>query len=751
MKKYCYILASLLVLAGCTDRLNVAGERPVPDGEMAVNLKLEGPMTVPGTRSYVSGVNADGITGSHVIKMICFDGQGAYLTTRDGAATATDATHGTLTGTVPANTCRVHFVANFEGLNPSATFGMGSLERVMMKSPQLASGITDPVRFWGYHKEDSPEDMSAYLNGGNNLILLRDRAKVVVILGDQSNNGESKITNLEWTISNGLSKGFVAAMSSSDNNNPYDNTYATSTVLTEYRSSGTYTLSDAESIWAGPGQNDPQYIFENANSTDPVKIIVHATYADGTKRYHTFLLQDNDKKLYRVVRNQSFVLTINKLPSAAETTAIGSDTFSEAVSTTNYSNNPFAQVEREVPEINDEEYRLALEKVVYFYDENTTSTTATIPFTFTKLDGSSTGFGKTDFEASWEPKDDGDERPDVSPVTTAPVIDTYDASTGKGTITFTLNQITSDLKFNTLQLVSPTGLTRYVDVYSITHFDFKTTPELEDNGTKRPVGGIQRETYKLTFALPGVDILPKELYPLTVKMYTGTLVPFSDAPADSPHGSFNVAVGKTNSLGSTDTPSQWNYNANKWDSWYEYVINEPGDGSYTVYLNEFAAERLPQVLSTVGLYFEIEHFGTPKGLSAAAPQPQEKSAAFVPGNFNFGSGYSDDHTIEGITVDLDNFEKTGGYLKAGYRSWGTNYSGIVKVTAEGCRAISQIVVTYRSNTYGGNVSYTSGDYSRIGTTGTWTGTANDVTLTFNAGSGNSFAQISRIDVTYLSY
>ena len=37
MKRYFNILASLLVLAGCTDRLNVAENR-IPDGEMTVNL-----------------------------------------------------------------------------------------------------------------------------------------------------------------------------------------------------------------------------------------------------------------------------------------------------------------------------------------------------------------------------------------------------------------------------------------------------------------------------------------------------------------------------------------------------------------------------------------------------------------------------------------------------------------------------------------------------------------------------------------
>ena len=50
MKRSFYIIASLLLLAGCSDTLSVEGQL-IPDGEMAVNLKLEGPMAGPGTRS----------------------------------------------------------------------------------------------------------------------------------------------------------------------------------------------------------------------------------------------------------------------------------------------------------------------------------------------------------------------------------------------------------------------------------------------------------------------------------------------------------------------------------------------------------------------------------------------------------------------------------------------------------------------------------------------------------------------------
>lgn len=738
MKRYITILASLLVLAGCSDRLNVA-ENMLTDGEMTVNLRVDAPMAGPGTRSYVNGTE----TAVSTITMLCFDIQGAYITSRNGTVTATDATHGTLTGQVPANTCRVHFVANFEGLDLSGV-GMGSLERTVMKSPQLASGVNDAVRFWGYHKESSAGAMAAWLNSANTLVLLRDRAKVTVI------NQDSDIRSLQWTISNGLNKGFVAAASAADNANPYDNNYTSGTILTEYRSSGVYTLTEETAAWTAAGAANPQFLFENSNSTVPVKIIVKATFTDNSVRYHTILLQDADKKLYRIFRNQSFVLTIKDLPSAATTTSIGADNFDDAASTENYSNNPFAQVAREVNEVNDETYKLTVEDVTKIFDNGTTGS---VRFTFTKHDGTATSFSNTDFEASWEPKSDDDERPDVSPVTTTPTV-AYNASTGEGTVTFSLNQITSDLKFNTLQLVSPSGLTRYVDIYSISQFAYKTAPALVDNGTKRTVGDYQRETYKLTFQLP--EVIPA-MFPLTVKMYSDLLVPFSDNTATAPHGSFNVAVGKTTSLDATDQSAQWNYNANKWDYWYEFVINEPSaDGNYTVYLNSFVEEQFPErLISTVGLYFEIEHFGARKALSEVAPQPRTVTSSFTPSDFSF-SNHSASKKKDNINVTFNDSDKEGNYIEAGYNSWffGTIYhNGSVTITPDTGYNISNIEITYRSGYTGGNVSASRGSFSKNGTTGTWSGELSDesVTLTFQRTNNNAYAQIESIKVTTKSF
>lgn len=742
MKRFFYIFASLLILAGCSDRLIVEGGHVVPDGEMLVNLGVDGPMAGPRTRSYVNGTE----TAISAIKMICFDSQGAFITSRDGTVVATDDTHGTLTGTVPANTARIHFVANFNV--DLSSIGLGSLERVVMKSALLSSGITDDVRFWGYHKEASPSAMASFLkneNQVNKITLIRDRAKITVV------NSDSDIKSLQWTVSNGLNKGFVAAASSSDNSNPYDNNYTSGTILTEYRSAGTYTLSDSESIWTGPGADNPQFLFENSNSTSPVKIIVKATYQDDSERYHTILLQDDDKKLYRIYRNQSFVLTILDLPSQSEAASIGSASFEDAVSTTNYSNNPYAQVAREVNEVNNEQFRLTVEDVSVIFDSGTTGT---ISFIYSGHDGGSvSGISGSDFEASWEPKSDDDERPDVSPVTTAPTVTftpSSDGTTGTGTVTFSLNTVNTELKFNSLQLVSPSGLTRYVDVYSISAFQFTSDPAFVDNGTTRTVGGTAREVYKLTFAIP--NSLPEAAYPLKVRMYTRSLTPFSDYSASTPHGSFSIVSAPTSDLDGTDQATQWNFNATNWGYWYEYSVNAPGD--YTIYLTERCLDYISYgMYSTVGLFFEVDNFGDMKSLYAASPYTLKTATVpFAVSDFT-RNGQRATATKEGITVTLrrqyGNIDVNNNLLRITADSNNSNRRNGYLSFSSAEHDITKVVVNFGADNY--TISSSSDGWTKSTTVLTWEGTPttsiSEKTVTRSSGQ----VGVSSVNVTYQYY
>ena len=613
MKKIFLALFATVALlgAGCA-KIDVAeGQLNVPEGEMAVNLGISAPFG-DAVRSYVSGTE-NPINGP--IHMLCFDGEGKFIADRTGTVTKATDWSGTLAGTVPAITTRIHFIANFGSLDLSS-FSIGSLERAMMKSEALSSGINDEVRFWGYHKAANSTEMMGWLTGGNTVKLLRDRAKVVLVKNLES--GADAISELAWTVGNGVSRGFVAATSASGND-PYDNNYESNNRLTEFSSAGRYATMEGtdDAIWAG--ENEPQFLFENANTTsNPAKIIIRAKYADKTVKYHTVLLQSNENVLYPVVRNQTFKLTVKNLPKS-----VGSNNLTDALSTTNYSNNPYAQVAREVDEVNSEQFTLKVESVAKLFDNRGVDIddagNAIIRFTYTGHDGGSiSSLTPANFDVSWEAKSSQDETDDVvaqdaQNKLVKPTVASFNATTGEGVITFPLAELSAALKHNTLQIVAKnSGLSRFVDVYSITSFKYATDPELADNKTSRPVGSESREVYKLTFSLPD---LPESQYPLKVKLYTSTLVPFSDKSADAPSGSFNVVVDKTSSLSGSSQETSWNFGAPDWGQYYEYVIEQkPSAPSYTIYLYDIVS-NYSRDINTVGLYFQIDGFQNASNVS----------------------------------------------------------------------------------------------------------------------------------------
>ena len=729
------LAAAALLVAGCS-KVNVAeGQLEIPDGEMLVNLGFTGPEGL-GTRSYVSGTE-DPISS---IAMLCFDGEGKFITERDATVTPSTATKGTLTGTVPANTCRIHFVANFAGMDLSS-FGMGTLERTMMKSEALSSGISDKVRFWGYRTEASASAMKTWLSGGNTVKLLRDRAKVVLV--KNLNSDADEITEMKWTVGNGVSRGFVAPTTASGNN-PYTNDYTASTRLTEFTSAGRYaTMEDTNAIWAG--DDEPQFLFENANTTgNPAKIIIYAKYVDGTEKYHTVLLQSNENVPYPVVRNQTFTLTVKNLPKSR-----GAGSLADALVSTDYSNNPYAQVAREVDEVNNEGYTLKVESVTEMFHENGDGV---IGFTYTAHgDGDISDLTSANFDVSWEAKSESDETLDVvdevSGKLATPTVE-FDNTTGEGTITFPLATVSGTLKHNTLQIVAlNSGLARYVDVYSVTSFSYATEPQLVDNHTTRTSGGETREVYKLTFTLPD---LPASQYPLRVKMYTSTLSPFSDNGPSATSGSFNVVVADTRDIAPTE-PAQstvWNYGFKSWGQYYEYVIDQkpssPEGNSYTIYLNDIIA-NYSRTINSVGLYFHIDGFGDPIPLQAQAIV--KESQTFQPANFTFQQN-TGTASLGQVGVTVGNSSKTNSYLNIG-RDWG---NGTVTVAANSGYVITKIEISYYSTYYvGGDVTVNTGSYSKSGTTGTWSGDpAQSVRLTMTLNDYWDSPLITSIKVTYQS-
>ena len=105
-----FTLGLVLGLSACTED---AFETNVPGlptkGDMSVNLTFALPDVEAQTRSMVSGEEQR----VHTMQMVCFDANGGYLGIRNAEITPSITVDtGTIKGSVPQGTSRIHFIAN---------------------------------------------------------------------------------------------------------------------------------------------------------------------------------------------------------------------------------------------------------------------------------------------------------------------------------------------------------------------------------------------------------------------------------------------------------------------------------------------------------------------------------------------------------------------------------------------------------------------------------------------------------------
>ena len=639
-------------------------DEQVPEGEMRVNLLLSVPAADNATRSMLPG-NERKVT---TLKMVCFDANGYYLGEREAqvAQTSANPDHGTVTGTVPGATCRIHFIANRPHLDLSGV-PIGTSENNLMQWEVMTTSYNETdaeyVTYWGYHKEDNEEAMKVYLKGEGTehiVYLLRDRAQVrIVDVSDEGQNNIDQIYSVEWTISNGRDRGYLAPYNPANVRDPFDGYYSTTTegentvvtgnsIIAEYTSSGRYTATEDDMAQNGMfivGDENtlkPIYLFEDYNevanlqtaNAPVVKLILKVTYlynndgsaiaAEGSRtvKYHTVLLMNQEFEMFHVTRNHTYSLTIKGLPRS-----LGTDNFADALTNTNYTNNQLFTINEEATDVTDGTHSLSIKTTTGTSVVYTQQGTVTIPFTYMTNGAGDANLNASNFSAVWKKNEDVAE-------TSLPV--TYNSTTGEGTITLTLKEVSTSLKEGKLLLTDKAyGLQRYVNVYTISQFSFREPPTLTYVGTRTVnVNGTNktRDVYRFTLKYPaGSNRFPKGLYPITVKFTTQTLSAFSDESATATtEGLCGLTMSSTAVTGvENGAPSgnnyPWNYQARDWGYWYSYIVltqddmkqGDDGNDEINLYFDDICSEAHPNSnFSSVGLYYEIEYFGGVKSISA---------------------------------------------------------------------------------------------------------------------------------------
>ncbi len=495
IKLYIGIIAVLLtaMLTGCSD--SIADSEPSKDETEEGYYTASFNVSIPNfeqqvTRSTVfmnEGIPKDSM------KLFCFDNEGQFIGfgkvtefdeikgfTRDNNGTIHDDGDIHPNGstdlhnfhaTIPNQTSRIHLVANTGSQYQTINWGnqanwVGMHENMLMTTFETENGEDQAakVRYWGYIKKDSPEELKEYLKPDTKkkdyiIHLIRDRAKISADWSDAVKKANPGIINdFKMTVINGVAYGTLAPFNrdsllfnptTGDDKWVWKVNYVTPSINTR-RLKG-----DVGQMF------NPTGAFEEHNlPTDPAKVIL---WHDGL--YYLIYLQDSKNKPYAIKRNYEYKIIIDKLDKSY------GNSNSEVALKGAPANNPWIRVEQIVPGVTDGNYELAIVGGTYKTVNTGENTEQMVQFTY-KGDDAANKQPKA-FVALWT------ENLSFATADAPEVTDyTYDeaSKTGTGTIKYKLDKIDKTWREGIIYLTDTVhGLNRNIHLYSVSeaNYDFK--------------------------------------------------------------------------------------------------------------------------------------------------------------------------------------------------------------------------------------------------------------------------------------
>lgn len=543
IKTYIGIMAALLtMLTACSDSMVDNG---VPSKNEIGTYQAHFTISVPNyskVESRVANLATEGIASANDMKLLCFDKDGYFLglarnLTIESVATNEIKPDGgsdkkNISATIPTGTARIHIMANATAENTVTTGDqpidfsksaewIGRHENNLMTSFDNKNNSLqhDKMVYWGYVKKNTPEEMTDFLTKdvvANNVIhLLRNRAKIEVKWEDPN------IQNIRYALGNVMQHGTVAPFNREQKKLTFPETnmltdaaawkaectYITPSLdPTRWPSEGGKFSVGNEEMWPNSSNLPMQYTFEQENSLEkPLKVIMEVTYKGGVTKWFQVLLQNEGVQM-PVKRNHLYRINIKRLNKN-----LGYADCTQAYEGTP-ANNPWITVDDIIQEISDGTYTMNIVNGTYqMLTQESANSEQTIDFEYKGEDSQTAA----DFNVSWtENKDftklEGGKLPE-------PTVQ-YDATTGKGTITCKIGDISAgECKTATIKLVDKKhGLTRNIHLYSISSVDFKFPSTIT-------MGKDATSEAKLTFTIP--SYYPKELLPIEIEIASNDVNP----------------------------------------------------------------------------------------------------------------------------------------------------------------------------------------------------------------------------------
>lgn len=544
------LVGALTLMTSCyEEELHLPGDGTAPEGYKTVSFVAQVPdMEIVKTRA----VDPDG-GGVQQITVFCFDENSLFITTTT-ATLASDGGAGTvsLKGqckiTVPDHTATLQLVGNQNLTYFKEDSYRGMSEVDVMAALEASAGR---MIYWA---RETMEGIKTHNTADNPVLLLRNQAKITLSV----DAAKSNFVESGWIVTNTNAFGTVAPYSA-EYGGFVKPTLATPFVtLPENREK----LGDFMDVRT----NDEEYVFETENTeADPVDFIVKGSQNGGEELYYRISLIDENGEHVLIMRNHHYQVNI------VGPLSYGQPTFEEALEAP-ATNNVWVSISDNISEVQDHEYCLAVDEtsVVIGEEEFNVLGTYTLHYTLEALGGQTL----TQAEVTWM---------EGNNVALHNFTHTFDAATGRGTITIILNDMGELQKREGTLTVKKGRLSRKIKVVTVKKQTFEPawiTTNIYGVGTG--------ENVTMMFTIP--EDCPEALFPMDV------LISVNDLDVRSESGmvlpviySGEEGYGADNGIG------------------YKYVLTVTGTGKQRVYL-ETSLEQVTG--NTVDVTIEAKHFAS---------------------------------------------------------------------------------------------------------------------------------------------
>lgn len=486
------LIGMLATLGACRQDEWMDGALPAAkEGYLALRFSAEIPdMQEVETRA----VDPDG-GGVQNMTLFCFDTYGLFISTATATIhSTTDLLNGTFDAQVPDNTRTIHFLANQNMSEFKEDDFRGKSEAEVMS---VLEGSSGKMIYWARFAcaPNNESNIKEQLqSAGSAITMIRNQAQVSIAEWDTQ-----WFTVTGFAVVNSNAFGTVA---------PYHPEQGFDFTWPGTEDFVTLPLNDAKmSDIVDVSTSTSEYIFESKNTADdPVSVIIRGHASGATDDlYYRVLLLDNKGEQLLIRRNFHYKLNIQGPLS------YGQETFEEATKAA-ATNNVWISISDDVKSVEDINYILTVEETSYILSSFNQDRTYTLNYT---LKGkNSTQLTEADKpEVTWL---------DGNNVAIPTLTNTFDASSGEGSIRITLNPLNNNEKLEGTLLIKKGKLQRKIKVIAIKEQVF--TPAWVGTQVYGSVNGSDKDSrahVTVMFTIP--ETCPEELFPLRVLVSTNEL------------------------------------------------------------------------------------------------------------------------------------------------------------------------------------------------------------------------------------